>query len=73
MIFFFFVSGFGMFVLVGKFWGFVSGLFIGFCLKELEGGRSLDVFGFGLFVRFVWLDVGCSLVELYGMIIGDFL
>lgn len=48
-------------------------MLICFCLKEPEGGRSLDAFGFGLLARFVWLDVGGSFDEFHGVIIGDFL
>ena len=73
MISFLFVSGLGMLVLAWKFWASGRGLLICFCLKELEGGRSLDAFRLRLFARFVWLDVSLSFAELHGAIIGEFL
>lgn len=53
MISFLFVNGLGMLVLAWKFWGSSRGLLICFCLKDPEGGRSLDALGFRLFARFV--------------------
>lgn len=53
MISFLLISGLGMLVLAWKFLGSSWGLLMRFCLKEPEGGRSLDTFGFGLLARFV--------------------
>lgn len=61
-----------MLVLAWKFWGSTWGLLICFCLKEPEGGRSLDVFRFKWFAGLFWFDVGWCF-EWHGVIPGAFL